>query len=197
MKRKLTILACVLLLILAVPMTAGAYTMYVKTTNGGGVNVREEPTTDSACITKLAYGTAVEVLQNEGSWTAIDWPGWSNPAWISSRYLVYDYPGSRPQSQGGSSGSPEASSIADVNFSSFRLVDPYYVYVKASHTGGYVNLRWAPSMDAAVACRINDGSELRVIAVGKGWCQVQDERSGYVGFMRSSFLVRYADDSES
>lgn len=197
MKRKTSLLVIALLLCLVLPACASAYTMYVKTPKGGTVSVRPEPNTDSGYVSKLPYGTAVEVLQNQGTWSAVDWPGWSQPCYIQSRYLVSTYPGSKPApTEKTSSSEKSATSIADVNFKSFRLVDSYYVYVQASHAGGYVNLRWAPSMDAAVAERVNDGSELRVIAEGSGWYQVMDERSGYVGFMRKGFLYRY-DDGES
>ena len=195
MKRKICLLMIVLLCLL-LPACASAYTMYVKTPKGGSVNVRTAPSTDSDSLAKLPYGSSVEVLQNEGTWSAIDWPEWSQPCYIQSRYLVSYYPGSKPDSTGTSSSDKGATSIADVDFKSFKLVEPYYVYVQASHAGGYVNLRWAPSMDAAVAERVNDGSTLRVIAEGRSWYQVQDERSGYVGFMRKGFLFRY-DDSES
>ena len=195
MNKKMTLLVAVMLLLcLLIPASAGAYTMYVKTPKGGTVSVRPEPNTDSGYVAKLPYGASVEVLQNEGTWTAVDWAGWSQPCYIQSRYLVSYYPGSKPASTETSSTDKGATSIADVDFKSFRLVEPYYVYVQANHAGGYVNLRWAPSMDAAVAQRVNDGSELRVIAEGKSWYQVQDERSGYVGFMRKGFLVRYDDE---
>ena len=194
MKRKMSLLLAALLLCMMLPACASAYTMYVKTPKGGSVSVRPEPNTDAGYVAKLPYGSSVEVLQNEGTWTAVDWAGWSQPCYIQSRYLVYDYPGSKPASTESSSSDKGATSIADVDFKSFKLVEPYYVYVQANHAGGYVNLRWAPSMDAAVAQRVNDGSELRVIAEGRSWYQVMDERSGYVGFMRSSFLVRYSDE---
>ena len=196
MNKKMTLLVAVMLLLcLLLPASAGAYTMYVKTPKGGTVSVRPEPNTDSGYVAKLPYGASVEVLQNEGTWTAVDWAGWSQPCYIQSRYLVSYYPGSKPANTETSSTDKGATSIADVDFKSFRLVDPYYVYVRANHVGGYVNLRWAPSMDAAVAQRVNDGSELRVIAEGRSWYQVQDERSGYVGFMRKGFLIRYDDES--
>lgn len=197
MKAKMSLLAAVVLLAaLLVPMSASAYTMYVKTANGGAVNLRDEPTTDSWSITKIGYGSAVDVLQNEGEWSAINWPGRSNPAWMASKYLVNYYPGTSPSRRDSGDSSEGTSSVADLNFKSFKLVEPYYAYVRANYSGGYVNLRWAPSMDAAVAQRVNDGSEIKVIAEGRGWYQIQDERSGYVGFMKSGFIVRYDDDGE-
>lgn len=194
MKKKIALLTIALLCLL-LPACASAYTMYVKTSNGGAVNVRLKPSTDSESVGKLNYGSAVEVLQNEGSWTVVNWQGYSQPCYIQSRYLVSEYPGSKSKMTDKSSDDKGATSIADVDFKSFKLVEPYDVYVQASHAGGYVNLRWAPSMDAAVAERVNDGSMLRVIAEGRGWYQVQDERSGYVGFMRKGFLIRYDDES--
>lgn len=196
-KRRTLLAAATLLLCLLLPAGASAYTMYVKTPKGGSVSVRPEPSTDAGYVAKLPYGASVEVIQNEGTWTVVEWSGWSQPCYIQSRYLVFDYPGSKPTSSPSGSSDKGAASIADVDFKSFRLVEPYYVYVRANHVGGYVNLRWAPSMDAAVAQRVNDGSELRVIAEGRSWYQVMDERSGYVGFMRSSFLVRYTEDNAS
>lgn len=194
MKKKIALLMIALLCLL-LPACASAYTMYVKTSNGGAVNVRLKPSTDSESVGKLNYGSAVEVLQNEGSWTVVNWQGYSQPCYIQSRYLVSEYPGSKSKTTDKSSDDKGATSIADVDFKSFKLVEPYDVYVQASHAGGYVNLRWAPSMDAAVAERVNDGSMLRVIAEGRSWYQVQDERSGYVGFMRKGFLIRYDDES--
>lgn len=194
MKKKVSLLMIVLLCLL-LPAYASAYTMYVKTPNGGAVNVRLKPSTDSESVGKLNYGSAVEVLQNEGTWSVVNWQGYSQPCYIQSRYLVSEYPSSQPKPAGTGSSDKGATSIADVDFKSFQLVEPYDVYVQASHIGGYVNLRWAPSMDAAVAERVNDGSRLRVIAEGRSWYQVQDERSGYVGFMRKGFLIRFDDES--
>ena len=194
MKRKICLLMIVLLCLL-LPACASAYTMYVKTSNGGAVNVRLKPSTDSESVAKLNYGSAVEVIQNEGAWSAVNWQGYSQPCYIQSRYLVSEYPSGKAKPASTGSTDKGATSIADVDFKSFKLVEPYDVYVQASHVGGYVNLRWAPSMDAAVAERVNDGSTLRVIAEGRSWYQVQDERTGYVGFMRKGFLIRYDEES--
>lgn len=94
MKKKIALLMIALLCLL-LPACASAYTMYVKTSNGGAVNVRLKPSTDSESVGKLNYGSAVEVLQNEGSWTVVNWQGYSQPCYIQSRYLVSEYPGSK------------------------------------------------------------------------------------------------------
>ena len=46
MKKKIAMLMIALLCLL-LPACASAYTMYVKTSNGGAVNVRLKPSTDS------------------------------------------------------------------------------------------------------------------------------------------------------
>ena len=188
--KMLKLTAALLLIAMLIPMAASAsYTMYVKTGNGKTANLRDTPSTNANIITRLPYGTAVTVLQNEGVWSAIEWPGRSNPAWIMSKFLIGYYPGTAPDGKN-ADGSTGTGSILDVNFKSFKLVDPHYAYVQAAHAGGFVNLRWAPSKDAAVQTRLHDGDEVMVIAKGSGWIQVQDDSTGYVGFVQSNFLVR-------
>ena len=84
---------------------------------------------------------------------------------------------------------PEAESILEADYSGFRQVDPHVEYVKSPFPGGFVNLRWAPSGDAAVQHRMNDGDELIVYAKDASWAQVMDTESGFIGFVRSEFLT--------
>ena len=84
---------------------------------------------------------------------------------------------------------PEAESILEVNYDSFRQVEPHVEYVKTEFAGGFVNLRWAPSKNAAVQLRINDGSEVIVYAKDASWTQVMDSESGYIGFVQNDFLT--------
>ena len=81
-------------------------------------------------------------------------------------------------------------SILEVDYSSFRLAaEPYVAYVKTAEPGGFANLRWAPSRDAAVQHRMGDGDEVIVYAAGDAWMQVMDSDSGYIGFAQSEFLT--------
>lgn len=82
-----------------------------------------------------------------------------------------------------------ADSIFDVDYSTFRLEEPSVAYVKTTEPGAVVNLRWAPSRDAAVQHRMYDGDEAIVYAVGDGWTQIMDSESGYIGFIQSEFLT--------
>ena len=83
----------------------------------------------------------------------------------------------------------QAEDIVEVDYSGFQQVEPDVAYVKSAEAGGFVNLRWAPSRDAAVQHRMNDGDEVIVYARGDGWTQIMDSDSGFVGFVPSEFLT--------
>ena len=84
----------------------------------------------------------------------------------------------------------EAESILEVDYSGFEQVEPYIAYVKTTEPGGYANLRWAPSKDAAVQYRMNDGGEVVVYAEGGAWTQIMDSESGFIGFVKSDLLTK-------
>ncbi|MBR1408096.1 MAG: hypothetical protein IJ573_04265 [Clostridia bacterium] len=84
----------------------------------------------------------------------------------------------------------EAESIMEVDYSGFQQVEPYIAYVKTTEPGGYANLRWAPSRDAALQYRMNDGCEVIVFAEGGDWMQAMDSESGYIGFVQSELLTK-------
>ncbi len=99
---------------------------------------------------------------------------------------------------------PEAESILEADYSGFHPVEPHAEYVKTPFPGGFANLRWAPSRDAAVQHRMSDGDEVIVYAKDAAWAQVMDTESGFIGFVQSDFLTEKepslsgeaADDAE-
>ena len=60
--------------------------------------------------------------------------------------------------------------------------------VKPSTPGGFVNLRWGPSKSVAVMTKLYADAQVTVIAKDNTWAQVYDPATGYVGFMKLSFL---------
>lgn len=84
----------------------------------------------------------------------------------------------------------DTDSILEVSYEGFSQVEPYVEYVKTPFAGGFVNLRWAPSLDSAVQHRMNDGGEVIVYAKDTVWAQVMDSESGYIGFVRNEFLTK-------
>ena len=161
---------------------ACAETRVICTEGGTSVFLRTEPTTESAVCGMLPNGSTVDVLEANGSWSKIRTD--ADVAWIRTKYLADSAEAAAAPEE-----EDEAESIAELDFSSFRQVEPYYALVVTDVTGGFVNLRWAPSRDARVQHRVNDGAELLVIAADAEWSQVQDERSGFVGFIQNRYLL--------
>ena len=93
-KRFLTVLlAAVMLAALLLPLAASAdtETYYVYTQNGKGLNVREQPSTDSKAIASLPYGSPVEVVFfNSTGWADILYNG--HEYWVMARFLVDSKP---------------------------------------------------------------------------------------------------------
>jgi SH3-like domain-containing protein len=53
-----------------------------------------------------------------------------------------------------------------------------------------INMRWAPNAKAKLIHSYAAGEMLTVLAELKNWYQVQDPENGWVGFIRSDFLMR-------
>ena len=162
----------------------GAYvTRYVYTQNGLSLNVRESPSTGAKVIGGLPYGTAVEVRGYTGGsvWAIISYYGAT--AYVQSRYLVDYYPA--PYS--------DAQKILDEMNAEFRSAKtgntPFTVAARPSRSSGWVNLRWAPSLDAEVISKCYSGKVLTVIRELKNWYQVEDPETGSIGFISRQYVT--------
>lgn len=190
MKKTVSILLVLALLLTAIPLSALAMPnpfgdAWVKTANGKTVNARRTPTTSEDNIIKqVPYGAKVVILGYEKD---MQW-AWCNigngtEAYIMTRYLVRQNPGKYKPTD------PEKGTGKDADYSSFKYLDePYTATVKPATPSGSISLRWAPSKNVKTIEKYYQGAELTVIAVGKDWCQVRDEETGYTGFMMSKFL---------
>ena len=187
-KRILSILlAAVLLLALALPMSALANVKhrYVYTSNGGSLNMRSSPVSHADNkIQSIPYGAEVlvESYVNNNTWAYVSYNNIAG--YVMARYLVTEMPAKTKAEPAQSADAPT------VSFKGFARAS-YDVLVRAHTPGGYVNLRWAPSMDLAVQEKVSDGAVLHVIAQNGSWAQVEDPSTGAVGFMPRSFLTEY------
>ena len=196
-KRVLVALTALVLLCTMLPVAALANTgsMYVKTSNGGSVHLRKDPIAPANnVLTEVPYGAVVDILSYESDrkWAHVSYTsgGRTWTGYMMTRYLVVNKPTS-----GGNTGGGSTTTTTDVpSFKNFKLVDPYEVVVRPSKPNGYVNLRWAPSYDCRVIMRCYAGYTLTVIAQDSNWAQVSDPQTGYVGFMRRSFMTTVTAD---
>ena len=218
MTRRLVSLLLAVLMVLAVAScalaedntpdgNAGYY--YVKTPNGKGLNVRDAP--NGKVIGSLKYGTRIHV----DTFTTPQWAlilyrydnGYGMgeyAAWVSTRYLTRTKPAKFVKNNTGTntgtaapaapaSVPAAASTLAAVNAiyrTAAQVIAPYTVVARPSRSSGWVNLRWAPSVDAERIATCPQGKTLTVLVELKDWYQVQDPATGMVGFVSSKYVVR-------
>ena len=166
---------------------AGYY--YVKTGNGKGLNVRDNP--NGKVVGSLKYGTRVYVDAFSSSEWALITYRYDNghgkgdyAAYVSTRFLVRNDPGKFQ----GSSSANSANSAARTEK---QVASPYTIVSRPVRTtGGWVNLRRTPSMDAKVLEKCFAGKTLTVLAELDGWFKVEDIPTGIIGYISSKFVSR-------
>lgn len=187
-KRTLSMLCAVLLLALAViPAAALADSIaYVKTQSGCALRIRSSATTDEDnVIGKIAYGTKVTVKSKQGDWSRISVKlrGKTVTGYVASRYLS-----SKKPAVTHTAAANESTDTSSTSYANFKQVASYSAVVRPATTGGFVNLRWAPSKTAPVMTKLHDGDTLTVIAQNGTWAQVMDVNNGQVGYIMRRFL---------
>ena len=203
--KRIIALVCALILMMAVAAPIASAdtwkTAYVKTNSGIGLNAREAPSTDSRIITTIPYGAEVTITgyTNNKSWASIRYQG-GNAGYVSTRYLVSSKPGPykpTPTPKPTAKPTGEGELVSHMDFSHFKLIEPgktMIIAARPTRPGGWVNLRWAPSLDAEVIAKMVLNEEMTVIAEGKNWYQVMNAE-GYVGFINKQYtaVVYYGD----
>ena len=158
-------------------------TLYVDTTNGGNLRMRARPDTNSPQVTSLKNGTALKLYSYANSqWAYVGYKDYYGYCMI--RYLSDVPPGKKPAV----TLAPAATQNLYENF----VPANYWVLVNPSVPTGFVNLRWAPSLDAPVQNIYYANTMLRVIFTNGTWCQVIDEQNNLCGFMMSAYMKRMA-----
>lgn len=181
-KRALAFLIAILFaLTLAVPALAS--TMYVNTSNGKSLNLRDYPSKDGNIITSLPYGSSVDVDDGfvGSSWAHVYLSGVEG--YCMYRYLTTYSPGPKPKPT--QTSTPTQKTNLYIDFSECY----YTASVRPSSPGGSVHLRWAPSKNQPVQRDYYNGDDLLVIAQNGTWCQVYDMAENHSGFMMASFLT--------
>ncbi|MBR4500296.1 MAG: SH3 domain-containing protein [Clostridia bacterium] len=61
---------------------------------------------------------------------------------------------------------------------------------RPSRASGWVNLRWAPSLEADIIATCPQGKTLIVLSEMKDWYQVKDPITGMTGFIGSKYVAK-------
>ncbi len=197
-KRFVSIIVAVLTLMLAVCVPAAlageegpnahAGYYYVKTGNGKGLNVRDNP--NGKIVGSLKYGTRVYVdAFSDSEWALITYRydnGYGKndyAAYVSTRFLVKNDPGKYR-------GASSAKSASEVLRTEKQVANPYTIVSRPVRSTGWVNLRRAPSTDAKVLTKCYTGKTLTVLAELNGWFKVEDIPTGIIGYISSKYVSR-------
>ena len=168
---------------------------WVKTNSGVGLKVRQQPNNKATVVDVLPYGTQVRVdgYSDDRQWALISVDG-ARGCYASTKYLVDYNPGKyTPKKDDPQKDDPKKDDPTGkytVSFSTFKHVTPYLAMVNTGSTTGRVYLRWAPGTAYAFENVCYHGTEITVIAEGDGWYQVIENKTGYVGFMSSRYIVK-------
>ena len=206
LKKLISLLLIAVLTAMLIPSLAVADSYYgtqwVYTDNGKSLNVRSTPTTGNNIIGSLKYGAEVTVVQMYANgWAQILWEqneyGEFGAAYVQRRYLVNHKPSSKPTPPSptaapasGTADLTKAFAAMNAEFATGKQVPPYTVVARPARASGWVNLRWAPSTEAERIATCKQGKELTVLAETKNWYQVQDPKTGMIGFISRSYTTR-------
>ena len=150
-------------------------TAYVRTSNGGKLNLRSAPSyTDSTILGQYAAGTPVTVLlRGKSSGGSAFWKvnvqgtvGYMDSAYLSASSSYY---------------APTATPAQPVSGQGTAVVNN----PKSSQ---YLNLREQPSANARVLGQYKNGVRFQVLAPGETWCKVYGAASGLTGYMMTKYL---------
>ncbi len=155
----------------------GGQTAYVRSANGGKVNLRSAPTYNgSSIVGQYAPGTQVSMVLSSplaGSFWKININGAAG--YMDSTYLstsspvypvgpVYPIPGPAPVTHG-------------------------TAVVKNPKASQKLNLRAQPSTSAKIIAQYGNGVKFQVIQAGETWTKVYGSASGNIGYFMTKYLT--------
>lgn len=197
MQKKLVAVMIVAILLTMITTAAfamvGNITMYVYTSNGKALNLREQPSTNAKVLASVPYGASVQVYEPySNTWYSVGYKG--TTGYVMSKYLVSSPPGPKPTIAPTPTAAPQPT--GDLSNSMFKgFASTYYqAEVRPNSPSGYVNLRWAPSLNADIHGRYYLNDLVVVMSENNSWCQLLDQKNQLMGFMMKKFLAAYQGD---
>ena len=150
-----------------------AGTAYVRSQNGGKVNLRSAPVySGSGVIGQYAPGTQVTVLLSSsvsGSFWKVSAGG--AVGYMDSRFLT--------------TASPQPVQPANPSRPAVRGT----AVVKNPRSSQFLNLRAQPSTSARVIAQYKNGVKFEVIQAGETWTKVYGSASGNIGYFMTKYLT--------
>lgn len=142
------------------PEGGGNGTAWITANIVGGVNLRQSPSTDALILITIAPGAEINVYSHDGTWSRVTHGGYTG--YVQSRFIVNERP--RQDSQ------PE------------QTLGVRYIATPS----GNLNLREAPSMDAAVLTAVPRRSAVTLLEESGPWSRIQFNQ--YTGWVIGDYL---------
>lgn len=160
MKRVITMILAVLLLMSALPMSALAatkYTVYISSTGSGTLNLRSGPGKDYDVKGYVSHGDRVTLLDEEDEWSEVRTAS-GRTGWIKTKYID----------------------------GTTRSLGSGYKYVKTN--GGSINLRTGAGTGYGVKGSVANGAKVKVLNTEDSWARVTVQSSGATGWIMAKYL---------
>ncbi len=153
------------------PAGPGSVTAFVKTSNGGSLNLRSAARSGNNIITTIPYGAKVTVTARGSTWSAVIYNGVSG--YVMSQYLAFEaVVTATPQATAKPTATPKPSANT--------------AYVTTAN-GKSLNMRSsASSSKDNVVATIPNGTLLTILSKGATWCKTT--YNGKSGYVMTSFL---------
>lgn len=150
--------------------------LYVSTPDGRRLHMRSKPSANASVVTDLPNNTQVTLF----SYVNSDW------AYVAYRsYFGYCAVSFLSETLGGPSVFPV---IDDGDIYADFVAADHIVETDPTSPTGFVNLRWAPSINASVQTIYYAGERLYVLATNGTWSQVFNEATRECGFILDMYL---------
>ena len=198
MKKSFAFIFAVLMIISIATVSLAYTTMYVYTSNGKPLNMRNAPSIIGSIMTQIPNGAAVRINDAyDDTWYSVSYNGYTG--YSMARYLTsgWSTPTPTPTLCPAPTITPTPTPTGAFPNDIFFGFQPVYykALVRPSNPAGYVNLRWAPSLLAEIRTHYYANAVLTVMSQNSLWCQVLDEDGHIMGFMMRQFLYPYYGDS--
>lgn len=146
---------------------SGSYAAaYVKSPNGGKVNLRNLPSySGSSVIGQFPGGTPLTVLSQNGTFWTVQVQGLTG--YMDASFIAWN---------GGYTPSPSKPATSGT------------AVVSNPKATQYLNLRSQPSTSAKVIAQYKNGTRFEVIAPGETWTKVYGSATGNIGYFMTKYL---------
>jgi SH3 domain protein len=149
----------------------------VTTPNNSSLNLRQGPGTGYTVTKQFKGGTYVMVLLKGTHWSKVSVDGYVG--FMDNGFLTFRIVKPTGGGSGGGGGGTTPPSGSG------------YAIVNNPGSTQLLNLREEASTTAKVIGRYMNGTRVTVLAQGTEWCQVQVDKTGYIGYMMTRYLRLY------